>query len=507
MKRLVFPVIVLAAVFGPAAASAAPCETLTALSFPDARVTSAEVVGAGTFSPPSARGGPASRTYAGLPEFCRVAATLAPTADSDIRIEVWMPTAGWNGKLEGAGNGGWAGSIPYAQMASALAAGYAAAGTDTGHTGQTAAFAIGHPEKVVDLAYRAVHEMTVKAKTVIDAFYGKPVTFSLWNGCSQGGRQGISEAIRFPADYDAVIAGAPAVNWLHLHAGRMAVNRHVNRTPAAAIPPEKFPLIHQAALAACDAGDGVKDGVIENPSACGFNPEVLQCRAGDTAGCLTAEQVASARALYSTYKHPVTGEDVLPGLVPGSEAGWGVAAGADPVSTSLEAYRYLVMQDAAWDAARFKAETDVDRALEVDPDGSLGTTSTDLDEFFDRGGKLLLYHGWADAQVSPYNTIRFFENVVSRRGRDAVGSSVQLYMVPGMNHCQGGPGTDIFDKRAAMEEWVKTGAAPARIEASHATAGTVDRTRPICPFGQVAQWTGRGSTDDASNFACVAAAR
>lgn len=511
MKRWTCMLVVLVASLQPARAAAAACETLTALTLPDARITTAEIVAPGAFRPPAPNPGRGQaqvpRVYQTLPAFCRVAATLRPSHDSEIRIEVWMPVAGWNGKLEGVGNGGWAGTVPYGQIAAAVAAGYAAAGTDTGHTGGTAAFAPGHPEKVIDLGYRAVHEMTVKAKALIDAFYGAPATFSVWNGCSQGGRQGITEAVRYPADYDAVIAGAPAVNWMHLHAGRMAVNRLANRSPAAVIPPEAFPVMHRAVLAACDGLDGVQDGVLENPAACSFNPQVLECRAGDASNCLTADQVASAQAVYSTLKHPATGADVLRGLAPGSELGWAVAAGAQPVGTSLEAYRYVVMQDAGWDASRFNAETDIDRALQADPDDVLGSTSTNLQAFFARGGKLLLYHGWADAQVSPFNTIDFFQKVLSAHGSSVAGSSIQLYMVPGMNHCQGGPGTDVFDKRAAIDEWVKTDVAPARIVASHATAGTVDRTRPLCPYGHVAQWNGIGSIDDATSFACVAASR
>ena len=507
MGRQTFTLIVLLASLRAAPAAAAACDTLAALTLTGATVTRAEIVAAGAFAPPAGRGGRGSvrlaSVYKALPAFCRVAATLQPSRDSDIRVEVWMPAAGWNGRFEGVGNGGWAGTIPYGQMAAALVAGYATAGTDTGHTGGTAAFALGHPEKVVDLGYRAVHEMTAAAKTLIDTFYGAPPTFSLWNGCSQGGRQGITAAVRYPDDYDAVIAGAPAVNWMHLHAGRMAVNRFANRTPAAVIPAEKYQLIHKAVLAACDARDAVSDGVLEDPAACGFKPQTLQCRDGDAPDCLTAEQVATAQALYSTLQHPTSGNGVLPGLAAGSEPGWAVAAGSQPVSTSLDAYRYIVMKDPQWNPARFDPRTDIDRALQADPGDVLGSSSTNLKEFFARGGKLLLYHGWSDAQVTPFNTIDFFNAVVARHGAAVVGTSIQLYMVPGMNHCQGGPGADIFDKRAAIDEWVKSGVAPPHIVASHATAGKIDRTRPLCPYGQVARWNGTGSIDDAASFACV----
>jgi feruloyl esterase len=492
----------------PARVGAATCEELGRLVLESATITMAGPVARGGFTPPAPGGQPAARraaVYETLPAFCRIAATLTPSADSDIRIEVWLPAAGWNGKLQAVGNGGWTGSIPYARMAEAVAAGYATAGTDTGHVGNTAAFALGHAEKVIDFGYRAVHEMTVKAKAIVDAFYGARPALSIWNGCSQGGRQGIAAAVRYPADFDAIVAGAPAVNFLHLHAGRMAINRSVNATPASVIPPAKYALINQSVLAACDARDGVADGVLENPGACGFDPKVLQCSGEDQASCLTEAQVESALTMYGGAKHPVTRASVLPGLARGAELGWSIIGSPQPIGFALEAYKYIVAQDPTWDATRFDAARDLDRALAADPDDVLGSTDPNMRAFFDRGGKLLLYHGWSDAQVTPYNTIDFFHKVVAAQGGAGVGTSIQLYMIPGMNHCTGGPGTDQFDKVAAIEEWIRTGIAPSRIEASHMTGGVVDRTRPICPFGQVARWNGSGSTDEAANFGCVAA--
>jgi feruloyl esterase len=508
MKQLTVAFAVCAAaLLCPTSASAASCADLAKVTLPNVTITIAELVPAGAFKAPGPNAAAAGQAaFSRLPQFCRVAATLPPTSDSDIRIELWMPAAGWNGKFQAVGNGGWAGSIGYPALAGALASGYAAAGTDTGHTGNNAAFAVGHPEKVIDLGYRAVHEMAAQSKKLIDRFYGTPPKLSLWNGCSQGGRQGITAAVRFPADFDAVIAGAPAVNWMHLHAGRLAANRAANKTAASTIPRTKYPLIQNAVLNACDAGDGVKDGLVENPLACRFDPQVLQCRAGqadDT--CLTPGQVEAAKAVYAPVLHPRTGEVIMPGLAPGSELGWATAAAAQPVATALDGFRYLVFQDASWDPARFNPATDIDRMLQADRDDVLGSTSTDLKAFFDRGGKLLLYHGWADAQVTPLNTISYFDKVVSRFGRDVVGKSIQLYMVPGMNHCQGGAGTDAFDKVGPMEQWIGSGTAPARILASHVTNGLVDRTRPLCPFGQVAVWDRTNSFNDASSFACVAA--
>ncbi|HEY6614107.1 MAG TPA: tannase/feruloyl esterase family alpha/beta hydrolase [Vicinamibacterales bacterium] len=484
-------------------ASSATCESIAALSLPNAKVTAAQQVAPGAFTPPGPTG-PASPVYAKLPSFCRVTATLTPSTDSDIKIEVWLPASAWNGKFQAVGNGGWNGNIPYAALANAVLAGYATAGTDTGHVGNSASFAFGHPEKLIDFGYRAVHEMTVKAKSIVDAFYGSMPTLSIWNGCSQGGRQGVTAAVRYPTDFDGIVVGAPAVNFVNLHAGRVALNRSVNATPAGVIPAVKYPLIHQAVLAACDAKDGVADEVLENPGACAFDPKVLQCSAHEDSTCLSAPQVESATKMYAGAKHPDSKALVLPGLAPGAELGWNVLGNTQPLSLAVDAFKYVFMKDRTWEASRFNAGVDIDVALASDPDDALGSTNADLRPFFARGGKLLMYHGWSDPQVTPYNTINFFHKVLATQGGAGLGTSMQLYMVPGMNHCAGGPGTDVFDKVGALEEWIKTGSAPARIEAARYTNGIVDRTRPLCPLGQVARWSGTGSTDDAANFACVA---
>jgi len=498
-------------------AEAVACESLANLKLTDTAVTAVEQVAPGALPSTSPALVPAARMrlFTALPGFCRVAATLTPSRDSDIKIEIWLPLpraegapggAAWNGRFQAVGNGGWTGSIPYVSMAEAVAAGYATAGTDTGHVGNTASFALGHPEKVIDFGYRAVHEMTAKAKAVIDAFYGKPPSLSIWNGCSQGGRQGVAAAVRYPTDFDAVIAGAPAVNYMHLHSGRMAMNRMVNASSAGVIPPAKYPALHRAALAACDAQDGVTDGVIENPGACTFDPRALQCSSAlEDVNCLTPAQVTSARHMYAGAAHPATRAEVLPGLARGSELGWAVIGSPAPISYAADAFKYIIVKDPGWEASHFDPAFDLDRAQASDPDDVLGSTDVNLRPFFARGGKLLLYHGWSDPQVTPFNTINFFQKVVAAQGGAGIGTSVQLYMVPGMNHCTGGPGTDTFDKVGAIEAWLKSGSAPARIDASHATSGVVDRTRPLCPFGQVARWNGSGSTDAASSFSCAAA--
>ena len=487
------------------AAAAAPCASLAALGLPHATVTAAAEIPAGGFAPPSAPGrgvAPAlTRTMAALPAFCRVALTSAPTADSDIKIEVWLPASGWNGKFQAVGNGGWAGTIPYAAMAAAIARGYATSGTDSGHSTPGASFAVGHPEKLVDYAHRSLHELAVHSKAVVNAYYGRRPTASLWNGCSTGGNQGLTLASMYPADFDGIVAGAPPDIRSRVHAVRLVLHRFVHRSTGSYIPPEKYPAVHKAVMAACDAKDGVTDGIIENPAACRFDAKALQCRDGDGPSCLTAEQVETAGALYSDIKHPTTGRVLYsPLLQPGSELLWGVLAGPQPFSNATETYKYLVARDPGWEPSQFDPATDVDK---MDAAAAvLNTAGHNLKPFFQRGGKLLMYHGWSDQQNPASTSVSYFTRVVNAAGKNAVGKSVQLYMVPGMNHCQGGAGTDTFDKIAVMEEWMARGTAPAQIVASHVTDGKVDRTRPLCPYPQVAVYKGSGSTDDAANFSC-----
>jgi feruloyl esterase len=491
------------ALAAPISAPGMACENLASLSLPNTTINSAATVAAGSFPPPGS-GDAQTKEFSTLPPFCRVAATLTPSSDSDIRVEVWMPISGWNGKLEAVGNGGWAGSIRYADMSVALAVGYATASTDTGHEGNSGAFGLGHPEKLTDYSYRAVHEMTVFAKSIIGSFYGTAPKISYFSGCSLGGHQGLTEAERYPADFDGIVSGAPSLSWSHLNAARVYINRVVHHSEDSYIPPERYSLIHDAVLQACDALDGVKDGVLEAPRQCHFDPKVLLCRGSEGPSCLNGAQVQSARAMYGPIKSPKTGKEVYPPVVePGSELGWGNLAGPEPLGYALEAFKYLVYKDPNWDWHHFNPATDLDAALAIDT----GLTDFDyptLKAYFDRGGKLLIYHGWSDTTISPTGTVDYFNSIQKRLGSVVIGKSIQLYMVPGMGHCSGGPGTDVFDKMGAIEQWVAQGTAPAQIMASHRTGATVDRTRPLCPLGKVATYKGTGSTDDAANFVCAA---
>jgi feruloyl esterase len=495
-------VVTLAMMFGHQAfANVRSCESLVSLSLPNTSITSAQTVSAGSFVPP-VPDRLQTFPYGTLAAFCRVAATLKPSSDSDIRIEVWLPVSGWNGKFQAVGNGGLAGFISYAALASAVVAGYASASTDTGHSGNTAAFALGHPEKLIDYAYRSVHEMTVCSKLIIEAYYGDRATLSFWNGCSLGGGQGLSEAMRYPADFDGIVAGSPVLHGMIFHEARLAINLFVHQTSASYIPPEKYPMIHEAVLQACDMLDGVQDGVLEDPRRCHFNPAILACKSADGPSCLTTAQVKTARGLYAPVKNPKTGEVAFFALLqPGSELGWNALAGEEPLGLAVDAFKYIVLGDPKWDWRNFNAASDIGSAFERD--NVLNFTDPNLKPFFDRGGKLLMYHGWADPQVTPLNAVNYYSDVVRTVGEDVVGKSIALYMVPGMGHCQGGPGTDTFDKMAAIEQWIVNGVSSDRIVASHATNGITDRTRPLCLYPQVARYKGVGSTNDAANFVCA----
>lgn len=485
----------------PVITSAATCESLQSLMLPDTTITLSEPVAAGAFAVSGTQQGNA---FADLPAFCRVAATLSPTSDSEINLEVWLPATNWNGKYQAVGNGGWAGAINYADMADALRRGYAASSTDTGHTGDGGAFALGHPEKLIDFGYRAIHEMTVSAKAIITAFYETASRFSYFNGCSTGGRQALIEAQRFPDDYDGIIAGHPANPRPRLSAWQLFVAKAVLIDPASYIPPDQYPLIHQAVMGACDAIDGLEDGLIDNPEACTFDPQVLQCEAGASpdAACLTPPQVESARLMTNGPKDPRTGAEVFPALSHGVEMSWGtIAGGPEPRGNAHDHFKYVVFADPNWDWRTFNFETDLPLAEKIDG-GLLNATDPNLQSFIDRGGKLLMYHGWNDQNIPPRATINYYNSVVETMGYATTSPAVRLFMAPGMAHCGGGPGPNTFDAVTALEQWVEAGVAPDQIIAAHRTGGSVDRTRPLCPYPQVARYTGSGSIDEAANFAC-----
>ena len=346
--------------------------------------------------------------------------------------------------------------------------------------------------------------MTVKAKALIQAFYSAAPKYSYWNGCSTGGRQGLKEAQMFPNDYDGIIAGAPA----NRTAISLWIAHAVLKDPASYIPPAKYPVIHQAAIAACDAADGLKDGLIDEPATCKFDPSVLLCKGADGASCLTAPQVAAAKKIYSPAINPRTGAVLFASFVPGTELGWGIQAqGPEPSANIYDQYRYVVFKDEKWDWKTF--DFDKDAARSDRPENVImNATNPDMKAFFSHGGKLLVYHGWSDNQVPTLNTIKYYNSVVKNLGgADKSADRVRLFLAPGMGHCGGGEGPSAFDKVGPLEQWVEHGKAPETLVASHAADGNVDRTRPLCPYPQVAKYKGTGSIDEAANFTCAAPGR
>ncbi len=426
-----------------------------------------------------------------------------PAPDSEVHFEVWLPAAeNWNGKFQGTGNGGYSGALDYAAMQKALGEGYATAGSDTGHSGEDLKFAVGHPGKIDDWGWRALHTMTENAKLIVRANYGHFAGHSYFYGCSTGGHQALMEAQRFPADYDGILAGDPGNNRVRLNIGFLWSWLALYKDSASALPASKLPLINKAAIAACDASDGVKDGLISDPLRCKFNPATLLCKGADGEACLTAPQVAAVQKIYAGAKNPRTGEQLFAGWVRGSELGWaGYFVGHnEPARTDF--WRYWVFGDPAWDPRGFDFDKDV--AWATSALAAVDALNPDLKPFRANGGKIVMYSGWADPVVPPGDVVGYYDKVRQTIGNAATEDFFRLFMVPGMGHCNGGPGPSAFDAMSALDAWVTKKAAPEKIIASHMTNGTADRTRPLCPYPQTAHWKGTGSSDDAAQFSCVA---
>jgi feruloyl esterase len=476
-----------------AMALAAPCESLQSLALPETTIQSAAVVPEGPFTPPTANA--AGKPIARVPAACRVVGRIAPA----ITFEVWMPVAGWNGKFQAVGGGGFAGAISYAAMASALNRGYATASTDTGHSTPGGSWALNRTDLVIDFGYRAIHETTIKAKAILEAFYGSQPRYSYFVGCSTGGRQGLMEAQRFPDDYDGIVAGAPANYWTRMPAGNLFMAAATLKDDASRLPLEKLTALNKSAIATCDARDGVTDGLIENPKACAFDPAALQCSSSGTEGCLTSAQVSAARKIYGSAVNPRTKEEIFPGMAPGSELTWGaLAGGPQPFTIATEFYKYFVFSNPAWDWKTMDFDKDI-AAGEEKVGNVLDAVNPDLRAFKSRGGKLIMYHGWNDQLISPFNTINYYTNVAKRMGASDTDDFLRLFMAPGMQHCAGGVGPNTFDALSALERWVEQSQKPSEIVATHAASG---RSRPLCPWPQVATYTGTGSIDVASSFVC-----
>jgi feruloyl esterase len=516
MKRLI-PAVMLATIFAvviaPVPAAAPPpgaCASLTSLKLPDTTVVSADEITGGSLAPTG------SQPLANLPAFCRVAAVTKPA----VKFEVWLPLTTWNEKFQGVGNGANAGSIGYGAMATALRRGYATASTDTGHAtsnARDAAWAVGHPELMIDFGYRAIHVMTDHSKKIAQAFYREAPRYAYFNGCSTGGRQALMEAQRFPDDYDGIVAGAPAANWTRFQTGgHLWIVLALNKDPDSYIPAAKLKLLGDAVNAACDATDGITDGVLNDPRQCRFDPAALACKPGqDAAACLTTKQVKAVKDIWAGARDK-SGKVIYPGYMPGAEAAGGWASymsGSGPLSgnhweQSENVLKYMVFENPKWDFRTFDFDRDLPFA-EAKLGKTLDAFDPDLSRFQRSGGKLLMYHGWNDPSISPLNTIDYYERVVALmqkgRTREAaeaeVDRFVRLFMAPGMLHCSGGPGPSTFDMLGALEGWVERNEAPDRVIASRLNEN-VKRSRPLCMYPKVATYTGKGSTDDAANFIC-----
>jgi Tannase and feruloyl esterase len=479
------------------------CQSLVSQTLQQARVIQAQEMTSGVFAPPEQSGVSNYTPVKNLPAFCRVLVQLTPSADSDINSEVWLPE-NWNGRLQMLGNGGWAGVISYSGLAEAIRSGYAAVATDAGHKGNRALFALGHPAKLIDFGYRAVHESVLKAKTIIASYYGKTPAYSYWNSCSTGGRQGLMEAQRFPTDFDGIIAGAPASDMYRLHTAWMWDFFTVHESPDSVIPAVKLPTIQRAAIAACDARDGVTDGLISDPLSCHFDPKSMICAGEDSAACLTPAQATAVSRIYNGMTRPHDTTPIYPGPEPGSEFGWAFHSGETlPGQPPRDTYGYAIYQDANWDWHSFNLEAALEQSVVADG-GRIAATDPDLRPFFSRGGKLLLYHGWSDPNIPPRNTINYYQSVIDKLGGlEHTDESMRLFLLPGMGHCGGGYGPNRFDGMDTISAWVEHGRAPERIVARRENAGKIERTRPICVYPRVAKYTGSGSLDDAANFACT----
>lgn len=508
------------------------CENLAQLELTETKVISAQTVAAGAFQPPAnltpwLAGDPSF--YKSVPSFCRVVVEATPSTDSDIKIEIWMPVSGWNGKFQGQGNGGFAGEIDFHHLGVSVQKGYASAGTNTGHSagGTEAGWALGHPEKVKDFGYRGIHEMTRIAQAVVKAYYGRGALHSYFDGCSNGGRQALMEVQRFPGDYDGVIAGAPANFWTHLLTKALFDAQATTLDPASYIPSSKLPAIAQAVNAACDAQDGVADGILNDPRQCRFDPAALLCKEGDSDKCLTGPQITALKKLYQGPRDS-RGNQIFPGYLPGAEEGQGGwtpwITGSAPGKSLLFAFgggffSNIVYEKADWNYKDARVEEAL-KAADEKTATTLNATDANLAAFKSRGGKLILYHGWNDPAISALNTINYYESVVGRMGEKQMNTFVRLYMVPGMQHCGGGPGPYSFGQNGsgpndpqqnvelALEQWVDKGPAPSEIIATKYVDGDpskgVKLTRPLCAYPQLAKYKGQGDPNDAHNFTCVA---
>jgi serine/threonine protein kinase len=515
---------------GFTARPATPCENLGSLKLPNTTIDLAQAVPAGTFTLSDAH------LIQSLPSFCRVEGSIEPTEDSEIHFAVWMPADRWNGRFRGVGNYGFAGKIEFGDMAAAVRGGYAAGSTDTGHRGEgeDSEWALNHPEKVADFGYRAVHEMTVQAKAIVRSFYGQAPLYSYFQGSSDGGREALMEVQRYPDDYEGILAGAPGMSWTNLFTAALY---NVYPHPATYIPASKIPAISAAVLSACDALDGISDGIVNDPRQCHFDPSTLRCKGAESDSCLTSAQVSQLQKIYGGLRNS-KGQQLFPGYMPGGEEGedgWAAwISGSSPGQSvanifGLNFFRNMVVENPGWDFRSVSAEHAVQMA-ERKTGRAINPSDPDLRRFRAHGGKLIVYHGWSDPAIPALSTIHYYDNVVANMGLQETEGFVRLYVAPGMHHAMLGPGPNFFGQvdlagiggppgiptptdpqhniSSALVQWVENGVAPGPIIATKYVndldpSQGVKMTRPLCPYPQIAKYKGSGDTNDATNFVCT----
>lgn len=437
-----------------------------------------------------------------LPAYCELTGVASPVPRSRIGVVLRLPE-GWNGKMVGFGGGGWAGNTVLSTAVPALAQGYATAQTDGGHesaNGFDVDWARGNPVAMTDFAYRAVHEMTRTGKAVVTQYYGRHASRNYFEGCSTGGRMGMMETQRYPEDYDGVVAGAPVYSLLVQTTG--LVRNRFFRAPGAAVSAAQLKMVNEAAVAACDAADGLKDGVVTDPRACGWDPGALACKAGETGeGCLTPAQVTTLRAAYADIRSPqgVVGNY---GLTRGGEGGWGrfvqsTPQGApDPMTGGLGALTVYMFGREDYDLNAFDPAKDQAAVHRTAFAREYEATQADLAPYLKHGGKLLLWHGFDDPGPSPYATIDYYQRAMKANGATA---AIRLYVAPGVYHCRGGPGADEFDALAVLDHWVESGEPSASFPARNATSGA---ERPMCAWPALPYYQGSGDPKKLASFQC-----
>jgi feruloyl esterase len=484
--------------------SANTCTDLTGFALDKAKILSAELIPAAAFQATANAGSNANADQTAIPAHCRVKMVFTPTKESQINAELWLPAEGWNGRFLAVGNGGWAGSIQgYGDMRMALRRGYATAGTDTGHSqadGPNGMFALGKQEKLIDFAYRAIHELAAKSKTLINQFYGKAAQYSYFKGCSTGGRQGVMAAQRYPEDFDGIIAGALANRHIHMHVAQSYQHIFNNRNPEYANSYQyTADLINRSVLQQCDV---LKDGFINEPRQCKFDFNDIKCspQAGDSSfseSCLWEHQTIETTEYYGEGLKTSDGKVVFPGQALGSPIPRLPFDFQAPTAFLFDTIRILGFQDPNYNWRSFQLDRDlpmIDARV-----GFVDATNPDLSAFEQHGGKLLMYHGWMDTGITPWNTVQYYESVVQEM--QPTQDDVRLFMVPGMGHCTGGPGPYQFELLTKLENWREHNQVPAEIPASNPDSGL---SRPLCAWPQTAAYDGSGDIKQASNWACKA---